>query len=83
MRKLGEVQRDVLCALATHHGWPGGWEWNNASRTAKILDSLVRRKLVKICKPKGGNLYGRYTIAPAGMALLEKTSYGYKYIGDK
>jgi hypothetical protein len=41
--KLGERQRICLQSLRRHGHWPGGWLWDNASGTKRILDSLVKK----------------------------------------
>jgi hypothetical protein len=49
MRKLGSVQTAVLESLIRRRKWSKycGWVWDTNSNTAEIMDSLVRRGLVK------------------------------------
>ena len=50
-RPLGDKQRGLLKSLAAHkrwfHSYKCGWVWDTPSGTAKILESLVARGLVK------------------------------------
>ena len=50
--KIGHVQKAVLQALKTHGKWfsgfGSGWLWDTPSGTRKILDSLVKKGLVRI-----------------------------------
>ena len=70
MRKLGEIQVNVLNALSEHGDWHPtkicGWTWDNDSHTKKVLDSLVNRELVEI------NEEGFYTLVWKGKHLLLK-----------
>lgn len=68
MRGLGTSQRAVLRALVRHGSWPGGWIWENDSRTVRVLDSLVRRGLAEH-RPVQGTYYGYYTPTDAGREL--------------
>lgn len=70
---LGVNQIEVLRSLDDHSSWPGGWIWGSASLTRKILNSLVRRDLVKIEQLPSlytGDPYDRYTLTPEGSAFL-------------
>ena len=77
MRHLGETQKNVLAALATHGGWPGGWYWGTYSGTVRICNSLVKRGLAQVKKTKSYDQF--FSITPEGLKLLEKTSYGYRF----
>lgn len=47
-KRIGKNQRSVLECLADRGPWPGtGWTWSNDSETRRILQSLVRRGLVR------------------------------------
>ena len=45
-RKLGTMQRSILCTLSEHNNgkwYPGcGWIWDNVSGTKRLLDSLIK-----------------------------------------
>ena len=52
MRKLGINQEAIIGSL-TRHGsyYPGcGWTWGSQSETEKLLNSLVKRGIVKVSK---------------------------------
>jgi DNA-binding PadR family transcriptional regulator len=67
-RPLGSIQRHVLTSLE-REPWPGGWIWENASTTARVLDSLVKRGLAS--HTDGGPYRrGRYRITEAGKEAL-------------
>lgn len=68
MTKLGKNQREVLRALVVHRTWPGGWVWENTSSTTRLLDSLVKRGLVKRTDDERGRLVS-YT--PTEDGILE------------
>ena len=66
-KRFGKVQKLVLAALKQHKKWCGnfrcGWIWDTPSGTRKILDSLVKRGLVKIgiyTFPDGTKYHGAY-----------------------
>lgn len=48
-KELGKRQKGVLDALLRGGGqWPGGgWVWGTTSETTRVLDSLVKRDLVR------------------------------------
>lgn len=45
---MGNVQREVLSILIDRKEWSrkSGWNWNGATGTARIMDSLVKRGFV-------------------------------------
>ncbi len=50
-RKLGATQADVLRTLIDHRYWHAGgcgWVWTTERNTQRILDSLVKRGLVRV-----------------------------------
>jgi hypothetical protein len=49
MRKLGCLQQEMLRSLKEHGSWYRGcgWLWDTPSHTEKILESLMKRQLVK------------------------------------
>jgi hypothetical protein len=56
-RPLGRRQISVLNALRRHGRWPGGWYWRSHSVTETVLESLVRRGLVRKDDFKGAAVY--------------------------
>lgn len=48
-RPLGSTQQSVLNTIRSHKRWHSGcgWLWTNYSETVRILESLVKRGLVK------------------------------------
>lgn len=46
-RDLGPRQLQVLRALVREGVYPGGWYYGNHSTTVTVLDSLVKRGLVR------------------------------------
>lgn len=48
--KMGDVQKDILEAIHTHHVYyqhgPNTWVWNSPSYTIRTLESLRKRGLV-------------------------------------
>jgi hypothetical protein len=46
-RGLGAVQISVLSGLLRAGRWPEAWIYDTHARTAKVLDSLVKRGLVE------------------------------------
>lgn len=80
MRKLGDNQRSVLVALADHGRWYAGcgWIWDGNSGTVRILDTLIRRRLVvrrNRWQRRGLAQVGRpiavYTLTLAGRRTVE------------
>ncbi len=49
MAKLGTTQREVLRCLLEHGRWHRGcgWLWNTWGGTERVMNSLVRRGLVR------------------------------------
>ena len=64
-RKLGERQKGALRCMARFGSWPGGWVYGSNSQTVEVLDSLVKRGLVKHDPDTGGH-YGHYTLTDEG-----------------
>jgi hypothetical protein len=59
---LGENQLIVLRYLREGRGWPGhGWTFGSTSQTKRILDSLVRRGLVKVEEVPRHRHHGTYS----------------------
>jgi len=71
--KLGTNQREVLRSLRDHSGYPGTWYWGTAGLTVRILDTLVKRSLVR--RIATDRIIGlppyRYEITDAGREALE------------
>lgn len=49
MRPLGKNQENLLGSLERHGHWSvaAGWVWDTPSNTRKILETLVKRGMVK------------------------------------
>lgn len=47
-RPLGKTQREILRLLIEHKKWfeGCGWIWMNSSKTASLLEGLIKRGLV-------------------------------------
>jgi hypothetical protein len=73
-RPLGKNQLGCLRALGRHgywaSGWGSGWTWHSDSETRRILDSLVRRGLVRHECGDGINSQATYSITIKGEQLL-------------
>ena len=76
-RPLGDRQQAVLRALQQHGSWSErcGWAWDGEAVTMAILDSLVARGLARVTvRTRLQHGYEdrshRYTLSPAGVALL-------------
>ena len=78
MRPLGETQIDMLWSLQSHGSWHDcgcGWLWDTPSGTVRILDSLVRRGLVRRQERKIKSypfLIRTWKILPAGIKAYEQ-----------
>jgi hypothetical protein len=67
-KKLGSVQKSVLCDLERHGWWSAsghaGWVWDNTSGTERIMRSLVRAGYAVVAEESGRGLV--YRPRPAG-----------------
>lgn len=79
MKPVGKVQEGVLAALVEHTLWYGdgvgcGWTWGNDYQTKKVLDTLVKRKLVATrAEPLlSGRVATVYRPTAEGKALAER-----------
>lgn len=59
MKTLGVNQLAVFNAVKKHGCWFGGcgWIWSTRSQTIRILDSLVKRKLLIVSLTNGITKY--------------------------
>lgn len=81
-RPLGENQRSVLFAMSRHNSYyrGGGWHWLDHSSTVRILDTLVKRGLVKVqdrtIDPLTRKTYvtQEWVLTAAGQTMVEKLS---------
>lgn len=69
--KLGSSQREVLRSLRDHSGYPGVWYWGTHLQTVRILDTLVKRSLVRKIDVAMPDMPTRYEITDAGREALE------------
>ena len=75
MRPLGKGQANILVELVRRGRWSkhtSGRRWGKPSVVLRVMQSLVRRKLVKTTPDRRGDLKGRkwYVPTAAGTGLV-------------
>lgn len=60
-KPLGDKQKGILASLVYHKSWHRsfrcGWVWDTPSGTIKLLESLIKRGLVKKENIEGHDVY--------------------------